>query len=330
MALWPKKQQLSLALQGGGAHGAFTWGVLDRLLEEEHLRFEGVSGTSAGAMNATMLAQGLMEGGHEGARERLAGFWNAVMPTLPFQMRSPVLEAGQQAMMKLLSPYQFNPLDMNPLRDIVNKHVDFERLRRESPVKLFIAATRVRTGGLKLFTERELDSDRLLASACLPSLHKAVEVEGEAYWDGGFAGNPAVYPLLFECKSKDIMIVLLQPIERHDTPKSVKSISERIGEMSFGATFTREMRAIAATRELSRKSMWPLSKLERRFRDARFHIVEADELMRGLDRSSKYDTRRVFLTHLFEQGRGHAEEWLDRHQRDLGRRPSADLSALFA
>jgi NTE family protein len=327
--MWQKKRRISLALQGGGAHGAFTWGVLDRLLEEEYLCFDGVSGTSAGAMNATVLAQGLMAGGNEGGREALAAYWNAVMPNMPLQVRSRMLEAGSQALLKVLSPYQFNPMDLNPLRDIVNKHIDFERLRKESPVKLFIAATRVRTGALKLFREYELDTDHLLASACLPTIHHAINIDGEDYWDGGFAGNPAVYPLVFDCSTPDVIIVLLQPIDRPDTPKSTHSISERIGEMTFGATFVREMRAIAATREQTRRSLLPIGRIERRLRSARFHIVQADELMRTLKRESKYDTRRVFLTHLFEQGREHAEEWLDKHKRDLGKRPSADIAELF-
>lgn len=310
-SLAPGNRRLNLALQGGGAHGAFTWGVLDRLLEERKLDFEGVSGTSAGAMNAAVLAQGLMDGGREGARAALGSFWHSVSPALPL---SPRASEAALNLTRHFSPYQLNPLDVNPLRDTVERHVDFAALRRNSPVKLFIAATRVRSGSLVLFREGELDCDRLLASACLPSVHRAVEIDGEAYWDGGFSANPAIYPLLEDCRCGDNLLVLLQPVDRPQTPRSSEAIAERIGELSFGSAFTREMQDIA------RRGAGG---------GARFHLIQDEELMRGLDRRSKYDTRRAFLDSLFEAGRQQADAWLRRHRRHIGSRASIDIGKLF-
>ena len=187
-------------MQGGGAHGAFTWGVLDRLLEDERLEIEAISGASSGAMNAVMLAHGLTIGGREGARQALAHFWETVANRMPFNPRQGSLFLG---LTRILSPYQLNPFDLNPLRDIVTDLVDFERLRTEDNIKLFVAATQVRTGKLRLFETEELSADALLASAALPSLHHAVEIEGEPYWDGGFSANPAIFPLLYHCESRD-------------------------------------------------------------------------------------------------------------------------------
>ncbi len=310
-SLAPADRCLNLALQGGGAHGAFTWGVLDRLLDERKLGFEGISGTSAGAMNAAVLAQGLLDGGREGARAALRSFWHSVSPALPL---SPRASEAALNLTRHFSPYQLNPLDVNPLRDTVERHVDFAALRRHSPVKLFIAATRVRSGSLVLFRESELDCDRLLASACLPSVHRAVEIDGEAYWDGGFSANPAIFPLLEDCQCRDNLLILLQPVDSPQTPRSSEAIAERIGELSFGSAFTREMQDIARRRDQ---------------RGVRFHLVQDEELMLGLNRRSKYDTRRAFLDSLFEAGREQTDAWLRRHRRHIGRRASIDIGKLF-
>ena len=215
---------ISLALQGGGAHGAFTWGVLDTLLERGNFRFDGVSGTSAGAMNAVCLAHGLMEGGADGARQALERFWLAVADTSPFPASG---ESGAEVPVALklmlrwtdhLTPEQLNPLDLNPLRDIVAEQFDFARLRRESPVRLFIAATHANTGQLRLFRNAELSADTLLASACLPTIHRTVVIDGEPYWDGGYSANPAVFPLAWECSAADLLLILLTPLRFAETP----------------------------------------------------------------------------------------------------------------
>lgn len=233
----PSKPRICLALQGGGAHGAFTWGVLDFLLEASDLQFEGVSGTSAGAMNAVVLADGLMKGGRDGARAALAEFWREVAASVPFEVavrtldgESVTLTPAMKMMMgwtSLFSPYELNPFDLNPLRKLVTRMVDFERLRRRSPVKLFIAATAANTGRLRLFKEHELTVDSILASACLPSIHHSVEIDGEPYWDGGFTANPAVFPLFYECPGRDILLVLINPLRHRDTPRSAEEIRTR-------------------------------------------------------------------------------------------------------
>ncbi|UTW11123.1 patatin-like phospholipase family protein [Marinobacterium rhizophilum] len=326
-------RKINLALQGGGAHGAFTWGVLDRLLEEPTLRFEGVSGTSAGAMNAVMLASGLQQGGHEGARELLARFWHEVslhaLPELPKGL--PTAGFGEsvtdwmQMLSYYLSPYDLNPLDINPLRSLVERTVDFERLRAASPLRLFVAATDVQSGKLRLFRDTEMTADHLLASACLPTLHKAIEIDGSSYWDGGFSGNPAIYPLVFDCASDDVLVVLLQPLMRVGTPVSASSIRERVAEFGFQSTYLREMRALSYMQFEIRKTPFSLGAFERRVRRLRLHLIETDELLAGLDRASKYDTRLHFLQALHDRGRERAHLWLAQQGHCLGRTSSCDL-----
>ena len=239
-----QKPSLSLALQGGGAHGAYTWGVLDRLLEAG-IRIDGISGTSAGAMNAVALAHGWTAGGADGARAALADFWQAVGDSVPFHVELlnslnsttdgalPTPMNVMMGFMRLFSPYQLNPFELNPLRDVVRAQFDFERLRCDCPLKLFIAATTVRTGKVRLFHTAELSEAALLASACLPTLHHAVEIDGEHYWDGGFTANPAIYPLLYECTTPDILMVLLNPLQLDEAPRSAEDISARSIELGF-------------------------------------------------------------------------------------------------
>ncbi|MER2555433.1 MAG: patatin-like phospholipase family protein, partial [Thauera sp.] len=266
---------LALALQGGGAHGAYTWGVLDRLLEAG-VPIEGISGTSAGAMNAVALAEGWTTGGADGARAALDRFWTAVGDSVPFHLEllhslSPSGDGSLPAPMNMLlglarmfSPYQFNPFDLNPLRDVVRAQFDFERIRRECPLKLFIAATAVRTGKVKLFRTAELSEAALLASACLPTLHHAVEIDGEHYWDGGFTANPAIYPLLYECDTADLLMVLLNPLQHAQAPRSAEDIATRSMELGFLTTFLREMRMIAHARQfIAERPRWsPIGRLE--------------------------------------------------------------------
>ena len=336
-----RKPSLSLALQGGGAHGAYTWGVLDRLLEAG-IRIEGISGTSAGAMNAVALAHGWTAGGADGARAALADFWQAVGDSVPFHVELlnslnsttdgalPTPMNVMMGFMRLFSPYQLNPFELNPLRDVVRAQFDFERLRRDCPLKLFIAATAVRTGKVRLFHTAELSEAALLASACLPTLHHAVEIDGEHYWDGGFTANPAIYPLLYECTAPDILMVLLNPLQRDDAPRSAEDISARSMELGFSTTFLREMRMIAHARQyIAETAGWmPLGRLERKLVGQRFHLIEARELAEA-GSASKLNAASGFLTELHTLGRSRADEWLRKQYRHVGRKETVDVARLF-
>ena len=336
-----QKPSLSLALQGGGAHGAYTWGVLDRLLEAG-IRIDGISGTSAGAMNAVALAHGWTAGGADGARAALADFWQAVGDSVPFHVELlnslnsttdgalPTPMNVMMGFMRLFSPYQLNPFELNPLRDVVRAQFDFERLRRDCPLKLFIAATTVRTGKVRLFHTAELSEAALLASACLPTLHHAVEIDGEHYWDGGFTANPAIYPLLYECTAPDILMVLLNPLQRDDAPRSAEDISARSMELGFSTTFLREMRMIAHARQyIAETGGWmPLGRLERKLVGQRFHLIEARELAEA-GSASKLNAASGFLTELHTLGRSRADEWLRKQYRHVGRKETVDVARLF-
>ena len=336
-----QKPSLSLALQGGGAHGAYTWGVLDRLLEAG-IRIDGISGTSAGAMNAVALAHGWTAGGAEGARAALADFWQAVGDSVPFHVELlnslnsttdgalPTPMNVMMGFMRLFSPYQLNPFELNPLRDVVRAQFDFERLRCDCPLKLFIAATTVRTGKVRLFHTAELSEAALLASACLPTLHHAVEIDGEHYWDGGFTANPAIYPLLYECTAPDILMVLLNPLQRDDAPRSAEDISARSMELGFSTTFLREMRMIAHARQyIAETAGWmPLGRLERKLVGQRFHLIEARELAEA-GSASKLNAASGFLTELHTLGRSRADEWLRKQYRHVGRKETVDVARLF-
>jgi len=329
---------LNLALQGGGAHGAFTWGVLDALLEDGRFDFEGVSGTSAGAMNAACLAQGLMTGGREGARQALADFWGAVSHSSPFDQGGPAqsLAPAMKIMLQWtehLSPEQLNPLDLNPLRDIISRQIDCERLRRESPVKLFIAATHANSGKLRIFKNHELSVDCLLASACLPTIHRTVVIDGEPYWDGGYSANPAVFPLFYECTAADIMLVLLTPLHYSATPESAQDIRVRLRELAFNSTFLREMRMFAHLREQVGGSWlpdWlPINGFVQRMKRLRFHAISADALLGALPAESKLNVSLEFFEALRDDGRSHAEAWLASRGDAVGQRATLDLAKLF-
>ncbi len=339
-----RQKVFSLALQGGGSHGAFTWGVLDRLLEDPRLEIEGISGASAGAMNAVMLAAGLADGGREGARQRLAEFWERIGEEgrfTPFQPGLLDLLDGRQgmdwspgyqfarALGRTLSPYQLNPLDRNPLREIVTALVDFERLRRSSPLKLYLATTHVPTGQLRVFRTEEVSAEVVLASACLPSIQQAVTIDGEPYWDGGYTANPPIFPLLYGCDHPDIVAVLLTPLVRSGTPSSVEAIREREAELTFSTAFLGEMRAIAQAQERLRRRLFALGDLERRLKRLKFHLIQADHVLGPLSHSSKLNTRREFLTMLRAEGRACADRWLEEHFTRIAIGSSVDLNALF-
>lgn len=338
------KKTITLALQGGGSHGAFTWGVLDRLLEDHRIEIEGISGASAGAMNAVVLAHGFVSGGRDGARQALKDFWTSVAGRAPFlsipeYLSAPATLAAQsdlppayKAMLSLVrffSPYQFNPLDINPLRDILAKQIDFERLRAECRIKLFIATTQVSTGTLKLFRTRQLTLDTLLASACLPALHHAVEIDGEAYWDGGLTANPPLFPLLHKCDARDIVVVLLHPQPHQKTPVSANDIWHRLSEMNFSSTFFTELQGLMLAKREASRGWFFAGRLERRLRHLNMHMIESKELMSQLGMHSKLNANPAFINGLHEEGRLHAQAWLEKNFEQLGVRSSFSLARLF-
>ena len=332
-----RRKVITLALQGGGALGALTWGVLDRLLEEPKLKIEAISGASAGAINAAALASGYAKGGREGARKSLDDFWNSV-GTASYSIGSStgvhgaLLPNPQKFLLGLtrfFSPYQLNPFDINPLRDIVAKVVDFDAVQSRRAIRVFVGATRVRTGTLRLFENRELTSDALLASACLPTLHHAIEIDGEPYWDGGYTGNPAVYPLIYRCKTPSILVVMLQPLTREDPPTSAQAIRSRLTEFQFNSSFLREMRSITLAKQAIDAQWLPIGSLERRFRKLNFHLIETDDLLARMSIEKTLNADLGFLLKLKEEGRTRAGAWLEKHFDQVGGESSIDLAKLF-
>jgi NTE family protein len=329
---------IDLALQGGGSHGAFTWGVLDCLLEDGSLRFAGISGTSAGALNAAVLACGLARGGVAGAREALRKFWHdvsrsgacfgaipnwGVAPLWPLSAWTPSAFFGAWA--RSFSPYDFNPLDLNPLRDAVRRHVDEAVLRSGAGPALFITATAVRSGQPRVFSGQALSIDALLASACLPHLYRAVTIDGEPYWDGGYSGNPALWPLIYETSVADLLLVKTQPLVRASTPQTALAIADRASEISFNSVLVAEMRAIAFVKRLLAEE-----RIERgRYKDLRLHMIADEEDLGALDAASKLDTSWDFLESLCGMGRAAAARWLGAHRRAVGVRSSYDIEAGF-
>jgi NTE family protein len=328
---------INLALQGGGAHGAFTWGVLDRLLEDDRIGFDGVSATSAGAMNATVFAFGVARGGREGANKALTEFWRRIshaamksplQPTLLDRLLGDHSKAQSRGFVfselltRLFLPYEFNPLNQNPLRQVLLDSVDFAALSPTTcPIKLYLAATNVRTGKIKVFDNSEIGVDAVLASACLPFLFQAVEIDGEAYWDGGYAGNPPIY----NCSSSDVLIVQLSPMRREELPQSATEILNRVNEISFNSSLLREMRAIRFVTRLIDDGTVVNGSLRR----MRIHCVAADDVISQLSVASKLETDWDFLTSLRDTGRERAEHWLDAHFDCLGVQSTVDLEAVY-
>ncbi|MGY0194649.1 patatin-like phospholipase family protein [Leptothrix sp. BB-4] len=344
--------RLSLALQGGGAHGAYTWGVLDALLAARRWQFDAVSGTSAGALNAIVLADGLARSGGDpdAAREALAAFWGEVGSVLPFEWfaggdpdqpgLAPVARVAFQ-WSQLLSPYQLNPLGLNPLRELLLRCVDFERLRAASPVRLHIAATAVRTGALRLFREHELTVDMAMASACLPTLHHAVEVGGEACWDGGYSANPALSPLVEPVagpQADDLLIVMLSPLAwaapGARAPTSVAEIRARAAEIAFNATFRCEAAALGAACDAAVADGWFAAACagprQRRLRRLRWHLIDAQDALGPLASETKLLAHRPFLEKLRDLGRDRAQAWLQGEGARVGKSSTVHLPSLFA
>ena len=329
---------VDLALQGGGAHGAFTWGVLDRLLEEPWLKIDGVSGTSAGAMNAAIFVQGYAQSGAEGARAALASFWRRVADAARFSplQRHPLdilmgrwtLESSPafiatDMLSRVFSPYDLNPKGANPLREILSELIDFERLAK-SPIKLFVTATCVSTGRGRVFSNADLTIDALLASACLPTMFQAIEINGDAYWDGGYSGNPTMTPLVRECDSKDTILVQINPVERPGTPRLAADILNRLNEVSFNAVLLKELRMIALLRQVANPGCGESEK----WAQMRIHRIASDMMVK-LPASSKLLAEWEFLCMLRDEGRRCAEEFLERYADDIGVKSSLDLDLLL-
>lgn len=338
------RKPVNVALQGGGAHGAFAWGVLDRLLEDDRLALDAVSATSAGTINAVALAYGRSLGGAEGARAKLEEMWRAVSaassPWGPFQSNplnqwlasrhtssdlSPAF-LYFQAVTQIFSPYVLNPFDFNPLKDLLLRLIDFERLRTcPRATRLFISATNVRTGKIRVFENPELSVDVVLASACLPYIFKAVEIDGEAYWDGGFMGNPPLFPLIYRGASRDIVIVHINPLTRPDVPRSGPEIFDRMNEISFNSSLMREMRAIAFVTRLLDEGALDANRYARML----IHSIRDDAEMARHGAASKLTPSWDFLRRLCDSGRAAAEAWLTQNYHLVGRQSSIDVAATF-
>jgi len=342
--------RLNLALQGGGAHGAFTWGVLDALLDEPRFQVEGLSGSSAGAMNAVLFADGWSKGGRDGARRSLESFWTEIGKQMPWGLMAQQQDdrVGLSPLGKMLyrwsgifSPSQLNPFDLNPLRDLLASQVDFERLRQQSPFKLFVGATHAGSGKLRIFREHELTVDMMLASACLPRIHHPIQVDGEVYWDGGFSANPPVAPLFYDCESRDLLLVLLNPLLRHGVPQTLSEIEARSTELAFTANFMGEMRmlvqAIKAIKSIKSSMAAPAGlgqsgqpgPLEQRLQQLRFHMIDTSQLATFHQSDTKLLAYGPFLEQLRDQGRERARAWLKGSSAALGNRSSIDVEALF-
>ena len=320
------RARVNLALQGGGAHGAFTWGVLDRLLEEPDLDLVGISGASAGAVNAVVAASGLAHGGREGARAALDTFWRRVAaevqrsPMAPTQLERALGLAGAglaarqvllEGVSRVASPYDLDPTGRNPLADLLAESVDFERLRRDPPVRLFVSATNVRSGKVRIFGPDEISLEAVLASACLPQLFHAVEIDGEHYWDGGYAANPPVLPLVEHTDCADIVIVQVDPLRIKAVPTTARAIRERVQVLAFNAGYLREMHEVAGHEQV------------------RLHVIEAEAAMARLGAASKLSADKAMLERLRRLGRQRTRTFLARHKDAIGTRSSLDVAARF-
>jgi NTE family protein len=337
----PKAKPVSLALQGGGAHGAFQWGVLDRLLELGGLEIRSITAASAGAMNAVAMVSGMLEGGPEGARKTLEAFWRAVSQggargvfgenlvaslATDWFTNNPAYRYMEALTSQVsVSPYDFNPLNINPLRDILRDLIDFKAIREQTGIDLFISATAVLTNEAKLFHAAELTPEHVMASACLPDVFQAVEIDGAPYWDGGYLANPPIWPLV-ECPARDVLLCLLNPFEARKTPKTTSEIMDRINEISFNASVAAELRAVAVVQDLLKRGRL---KAGPGYMDLRFHMISADGRLSDLKLPSKFNTDWTFLQDLKKRGRSAAEEWVKDHLDQVGEQSTVDLGKAF-
>ena len=335
-------KRINLALQGGGALGAFTWGVIDHLLEDGRLTVEGISGASAGAVNAIMLADGLARGGPEEARKRLTDFWHAASlgGNLPDVQRRAVdrlfsfwpiedtpVGLWMQALTRYLSPYDFNPLNINPLKDLVGRFVDFDSVKAYGDLQLFVSATNVRTGELHVFRREEMSADMIVASACLPHLFRAVEIDGEAYWDGGYVGNPALYPLIGATQTENLLLVQINPVRRKQIPKTQDEILARINEITFNSSLMAELRGLTFVGKLIDEGKLPRGTGPGQYRRINVHRIELTGAAQTLDAASRLSTDFDFFEMLHNNGRRAARRFLDAHFDDIGVRSTVDFEA---
>lgn len=335
-----KDKTINIALQGGGAFGALAWGVLDRLLEDGRIRFDAVSATSAGAMNAVLLAQGLATGDHDKARELLGKFWKMISEA--GELYSPIKRTPLEEMLGIptelsasylffdtlshvFSPSQLNPFNINPLRDVLEKNVDFEQMRSSKKLKLFISATNVKTGKIKVFENQEISADVVMASACLPTLFQEVQIGDEYYWDGGYMGNPAFFPLFYHSECKDILIVHILPIYRNALPEKQAEILNRINEVSFNSSLMREMRAIAFINRILDND-WLKDEHKHNIRRVYMHAIRVDDLLQSSSFASTLDVSWPFIEYLFNEGRQHASIWLAENFSKIGKKSSIDMN----
>ncbi len=340
MATTPKPAKLvNLALQGGGSHGAFSWGVLDRLLEDDRIQIEAITGASAGAVNAVALAAGFADGDKEEARQSLRNLWEGVLAEAqksPLQ-RSPFefllngwgLDASPMYVMfdlitRVASPYDFNPMNINPLRDVLERLVDFDRVRK-SDIKVYISATNVETGRAQVWDETELTVDHVMASCCLPWLFQAVEIDGVPYWDGGFTGNPALWPLFETSRSDDVVLVQINPIRRPGAPKSARDIIDRVNEITFNASLLRDLRSVDFVGRMIESGRLDGT----RYRNVRMHMIGDEPTLSGLGSSTKFNVEERFIAMLFEHGRTAADGWLGANYRHLGETSTVNLRSMF-
>jgi len=338
----PKPKRVNLALQGGGAHGAFTWGVLDYLLSDERLAIEGISGTSAGAINAVMLADGLVRGGRAEAQQRLADFWRAASSAgnLPALQRTvlerllsftPLEGTPVQAWIGTLShyfsPYDVNPLNINPLKELIERFVDFDKLRAFEDLQLFISATNVQTGRVHVFPREKITSDAVMASACLPSLFRAVEIDGVPYWDGGYLGNPVIFPFFHTTATEDVLVVQINPLVRWATPMSSSEIMNRINEITFNSPLLSEYRAIEFVARLIDQGRLRHGTGPGQFRRINVHRIVLDRFGTHFDAFSKFSTDYDFFDMLRTSGKRAARRFLDEHFDDIGLKSTVDLRA---
>ena len=338
-------RKINVALQGGGSHGAYSWGVLDRLLADDRIEIEAVSGTSAGAVNAVVMAEGLVEGGRSKARQQLADFWQRVAFRLPdasvagwnldngwtrswekawgIEQNPAVILFGWWT--QLASPYQFNPLNINPLREILVSEVNFDKVKACDCIQLFITATNVRTGKAKVFTDGEVTADAVLASACLPTVFQAVEIDGEAYWDGGYMGNPAIEPFLGSCAASDVLLVQINPIRRDELPKSAPAIIDRLNEISFNAPLLRELRSVEFINACLRRG--ELKDLG--YREIFLHRVGGGADIAAFSAASKLNSDFSLIEELRDLGHKAMDEWLQQNFDSLGKASTMPLDVIL-
>ncbi|MGY2047328.1 patatin-like phospholipase family protein [Methylobacterium sp. JK268] len=326
---------IALALQGGGAHGAFTWGVLDALIEDGRLAFEAITGASAGAMNAVVMTHGWLKGGPDGARAQLEAFWkevsldgdlprsqqNLVEGMMRLWRRSPLAEVWTS----LASPYEANPLNLNPLKRALTDTVDFDALRSGNETPLFISATNVWTGKIAVFEGRDLTADHVMASACLPTVFQAVEIDGVPYWDGGYLGNPPLYPLYHGAETRDFLLVQINPVERRETPRTPQEIRDRLNEITFNGNLLRELRGIDFVQQLiDEGALAPEG-----YRPVRLHRIDGSGALDDYAASTKLKAQWPFLLQLRDAGREAAKAWLAQHFDAVGRESTLDLRAMY-